>query len=96
MPAGTAAALAGGFASIACIPNTDPPIDSQAAVEFIHHQAAEAGNCNVFVIGCVSQNREGKQLAGIAQLVEAGAVAFSDDGSPVHDAELMPGPSNIA
>ncbi len=86
---GTAAALAGGFASIACIPNTDPPIDSQAAVEFIHHQAAEAGNCNVFVIGCVSQNREGKQLAGIAQLVEAGAVAFSDDGAPVHDAELM-------
>src|SRR3990172_7578839 len=52
---GTAAALAGGFTSIACIPNTDPPIDSQGAVEFVHHQAARANNCNVFVLGCVSR-----------------------------------------
>ncbi len=86
---GTAAALAGGFTSIACIPNTDPPIDSQAAVEFVHHQAAKARHANVFVVGCVSANREGKQLAEIAQLVEAGAVAFSDDGAPVYDDELM-------
>src|SRR3989304_5277726 len=48
---GTAAALAGGFTSIACMPNTDPPIDSQGAVEFVRHQAARAGNCNVFVAG---------------------------------------------
>ncbi len=86
---GTAAALAGGFTSIACLPNTDPPIDSQAAVEFIHDQAARADHCHVFPIGCVSKNREGKELAEIGQLVEAGAVAFSDDGSPVGDAELM-------
>ncbi len=86
---GTAAALAGGFTSIACIPNTDPPIDSQAAVEFVHDQAARADHCNVFAIGCVSKNREGKELAEIGQLVEAGAVAFSDDGSPVCDPELM-------
>jgi dihydroorotase len=86
---GTAAALAGGFASIACIPNTDPPIDTQGAVEFIRDQAARADHCNVFVIACVSKNREGKQLAEIGQLVEAGAVAFSDDGAPVSDSELM-------
>ena len=86
---GTAAALAGGFSSIACIPNTEPPIDSQAAVEFIHERAERAGNCNVFVVGSVSQNRQGKELAEIGQLVESGAVAFSDDGSPVADAELM-------
>lgn len=86
---GTAAALAGGFASIACVPNTDPPIDTQGNVQFILSQAARADNCNVFVIGCVSKNREGKELSEIGQLVEAGAVAFSDDGSPVHDAELM-------
>ncbi|HZZ72173.1 MAG TPA: dihydroorotase [Pirellulales bacterium] len=86
---GTAAALAGGFTSIACIPNTEPPIDSQGIVEFIHHQAAEADNCNVFVVGCVSKNRAGKELAELGQLVEAGAVAFSDDGAPVYDAELM-------
>jgi dihydroorotase len=86
---GTAAALAGGFTSIACMPNTDPPIDSQAAVEFVHDQAARADHCNVFPVACVSKNREGKELAEIGQLVEAGAVAFSDDGSPVGDAELM-------
>ncbi len=86
---GTAAALAGGFTSIACIPNTEPPIDSQATVEFILHQAAKADNCNVFVVACVSKNREGKELAEIGQLVAAGAVAFSDDGAPVYDAELM-------
>lgn len=86
---GTASALAGGFTSIACIPNTVPPIDTQATVEFIQHQAARADNCNVFVVACVSKNREGKELAEIGQLVEAGAVAFSDDGAPVFDAELM-------
>jgi dihydroorotase len=86
---GTAAALAGGYTSIACCPNTDPPIDSQAMVEFVHHQAARADNCNVFVIACVSKNRDGKELAEIGQLVEAGAVAFSDDGAPVYDPELM-------
>jgi dihydroorotase len=86
---GTAAALAGGFTSIACMPNTDPPIDSQGSVEFIRHQASEARNCNVFVVGCVSKNREGKELAEIGQLVVAGAVAFTDDGNPVYDPELM-------
>ena len=86
---GTAAALAGGFTSIACLPNTDPPIDTQGAVEFIRDRAARADNCNVLVIACVSKNREGKELAEIGQLVEAGAVAFSDDGAPVGDAELM-------
>jgi len=86
---GTAAALAGGFTSVACIPNTDPPIDSQGAVEFVRDQACRADHCNVFVVACVSKNREGKELAEIGQLVKAGAVAFSDDGAPVYDAELM-------
>ncbi len=86
---GTQAAVAGGFTSVACIPNTEPPIDTQATVEFIHQKAARADTCNVFVVACVSRNREGKELADIGQLVEAGAVAFSDDGAPVYDAELM-------
>ena len=86
---GTRAALAGGFTSVACIPNTEPPIDTQAAVEFINQKAARADTCNVFVVACVSRGREGKELADIGQLVEAGAVAFSDDGAPVYDAELM-------
>ena len=86
---GTRAALAGGFTSVACIPNTEPPLDTQAAVEFIHQKAARADTCNVFVVACASRGREGKELAEIGQLVEAGAVAFSDDGAPVYDAELM-------
>jgi dihydroorotase len=86
---GTAAAVAGGFTSVACMPNTDPPIDSQGTVEFVRRQAAAKGQCNVFVVACVSKNREGKELSEIGQLVEAGAVAFSDDGAPVYDAELM-------
>jgi dihydroorotase len=86
---GASAAVAGGFTSIACIPNTEPPIDTQATVEFIQHQASRADQCNVFVVACVSKNREGKELAELGQLVHAGAVAFSDDGAPVYDAELM-------
>lgn len=86
---GTAAALAGGFTSIACIPNTEPPLDSQGAIAFVRHQAEQAGNCHVYPLACVSKNREGKELAEIAQLVEAGATGFTDDGSPVSDSELM-------
>src|SRR5215472_125553 len=51
---GTAAALAGGVTSVACMPNTEPALDSQGTVEFILHQAARADNCNVFVVACVS------------------------------------------
>ncbi len=86
---GTAAALAGGFTTVACIPNTRPPIDSQAAVAFIQNQAAKADHCRVYVVACVSKGREGKELAELGQLVQAGAVAFSDDGDPVENSELL-------
>ena len=86
---GTAAALAGGFTSIACGPNTDPAIDSQASVEFVQHQAAIADNCNVFVLACVSKNRDGEELAELGTLHEAGAVGFSDAGRPIHNTDLM-------
>lgn len=86
---GTASALAGGVTSVACMPNTEPAIDSQAAAEFVHLQAERAGNCNVFPIGAITKGREGKELAEIGGLVEGGAVAFTDDGSPVVSAEIM-------
>lgn len=86
---GTRAAVAGGFTSIACCPNTDPPIDTPATVEFVRQKAARDGHCNVYVIACVSKDRKGEELAEIGQLVAAGAVAFSDDGAPVYDPELM-------
>ncbi|MHB8969095.1 MAG: dihydroorotase [Pirellulaceae bacterium] len=86
---GTAAALAGGFTSVACIPNTDPPIDTQAGVEFVRQKAARARNCHVFVLACVSKNREGQELAEIGSLVESGAVGFTDADRPIHNTELM-------
>jgi dihydroorotase len=86
---GTAAALAGGFTSILCLPNTDPPIDTQAGVEFVRQKAARARNCRVLVAGCVSKDRAGEELAEIGSLVEAGAVAFSDAPRPIHNSELL-------
>src|SRR5579883_3622764 len=75
---GTAAALAGGVTSVACMPNTEPALDSQAAAEFVYLQAERAGNANVFPIGAVTKGRAGKELAEIGGLVDGGAVAFTD------------------
>src|SRR5205823_11539122 len=86
---GTASALAGGVTSVACMPNTEPALDSQAAAEFVYLQAARAGNANVFPVGAVTKGRQGQELAEIGGLVEGGAVAFTDDGSPVVSAEIM-------
>ncbi|HUE74655.1 MAG TPA: dihydroorotase [Pirellulaceae bacterium] len=86
---GTAAAIAGGYTSIACIAETDPPIDTPAGVEFVRQKAARAHRCHVFVIACVSKNREGKELAEIGSLVEAGAVAFSDASLPIYNTDLL-------
>jgi dihydroorotase len=86
---GTAAALAGGYTTIACLPETDPPIDTAANVEFVRQKAARAANCNVLVVGCVSKNREGKELAELGSLSEAGAVAFSDGLCSIQSSELL-------
>jgi dihydroorotase len=86
---GTAAALAGGVTSVACMPNTEPAIDSQADAEFVCLQAQRAGNANVFPIGAITKGRKGDELAEIGGLVAGGAVAFTDDGSPVVSAEIM-------
>lgn len=86
---GCAAAVAGGFTSIACMPNTQPAIDNEAMVEFVYRQAARAGLCNVYPIGAITKGREGKELAEMGQMVRAGAVAFSDDGCGVANASTM-------
>jgi dihydroorotase len=86
---GTAAAVAGGITSVACMPNTEPALDSRSAAEFVILQARRAGNCNVFPVGAITKNRAGKELAELGGLVEGGAVAFSDDGAPVASAEIM-------
>jgi len=86
---GTAAAVAGGITSVACMPNTEPPIDTRMAAEFVIQQAQRAGNCNVFPVGAVTKNRQGQELAELGSLVQGGAVAFTDDGAPVYSAEIM-------
>jgi dihydroorotase len=86
---GTAAAVAGGVTSVACMPNTEPALDTRDAAEFCILQARRAGHCNVFPIGAVTKKREGKELAEIGKLVAGGAVAFTDDGAPVASAEIM-------
>ena len=86
---GTAAAINGGFTSIACLPNTSPTTDTQAQVQFIQQKASQADNCHVFVIACVSKNREGQELAELGILTQAGAVAFSDAPSPLQKTDLF-------
>ena len=86
---GTEAAARGGFTSLCCMPNTEPPIDNAAVVDFIKRRAREEGVVRVYPIGCVSKGRQGVQLSEMRELAEAGVVAFSDDGSPVYDSNLM-------
>jgi dihydroorotase len=85
---GAAAAARGGFTTICAMPNTDPAIDNEAMVDYIKRRAV-AAPVRVRVIGCVSRNRAGRELADMEELASAGVVAFSDDGDPVHDAALM-------
>lgn len=86
---GASAALAGGVTSVACMPNTLPPLDTQGSVEFVVLQAKRARRANVFPVGAVSKGRRGEELAELGQLVDGGAVAFTDDGAPVANAALM-------
>ncbi len=86
---GTAAAIQGGFTSIACLPNTSPTTDTQAQVQFIQQKASQADNCHVFVIACVSKNREGQELAEMGILTQAGAVAFTDAPNPLQKTDLF-------
>ena len=86
---GAHSAIVGGVTSVACMPNTQPAIDTQASAEFVILQAKRAGYANVFPIGAITKGREGKELAEIGRLVNGGAVAFTDDGTPVVSAEIM-------
>jgi dihydroorotase len=86
---GVAAAAAGGFTSVACMPNTDPINDQASVTELILRRAAEAQLARVYPIGAVSRGSRGEQLADIGELHGAGCVAISDDGRPVATALLM-------
>ena len=86
---GTRSGAAGGFTSIACMPNTKPVIDNSILVEGLKQRAQTEGVINLKVIGAVSKGQEGKELAEIGDMAAAGAVAFSDDGRYVNSAGLL-------
>lgn len=86
---GTAAAVAGGFTAVACMPNTAPVNDNAGVTEYIRRKAADANLARVYPIGAVSRGQMGEQLADIAELRQAGCVAVTDDGRPVATALLM-------
>lgn len=85
---GTRAAAAGGFTGVACMPNTNPVNDNASVTSKILEQAKK-GFARVYPVGAISKGSKGESLAGFGELKEAGVVAVSDDGLPVHDSQLM-------
>lgn len=86
---GTASAVAGGFTTVCCMPNTSPTIDTTTTVRFVQHAAAEAASARVFVVAAATVGRKGEQLAPMAAMSAAGAVAFSDDGDGIANPAMM-------
>lgn len=86
---GARAAVAGGFTSVCCMPNTKPVNDNSSVTNFIIEQARKAGLANVFPIGAITQGSKGEHLAEIGEMKAAGIVAISDDGKPVVDSGIM-------
>jgi dihydroorotase len=86
---GCAAAAAGGFTSICCMPNTTPVNDNQSVTNYILKKAREASHARVYPVGAISKGLKGKSLAEFGELKEAGVVAVSDDGNPVMNSQLM-------
>lgn len=86
---GCQSAAAGGFTSVATMPNTDPVNDTRSVTEFILRKAEEKGIVNVYPIGAITQGLRGEKLSEMGDLKDAGVVAYSDDGRPVMNNELM-------
>lgn len=86
---GTAAAKAGGFTAVCCMPNTNPVNDSRSVTEFILSQASKEMSCRVLPIGAITKGSKGEELAEIGEMHEAGCVGVSDDGRPVMNAAIM-------
>ncbi len=85
---GTDAAAFGGFTAVACMPNTNPATHTRDVVEYIIKKAENTA-VDVHPIGCVTKERKGKSIAEMADMKDGGAVAFSDDGDPVYDSQVM-------
>lgn len=86
---GTAAAVAGGFTTVCCMPNTQPCLDSPEIVEYIRAKSQREGHCRVFCVAAATQGRKGERLAEIELCDQAGAVGYSDDGDVIESASMM-------
>jgi dihydroorotase len=86
---GTEAAAAGGFTSVVCMANTSPVNDHPEVTRYIREKAASAGRANVFPVAALTRGQNGKVMTDFSELFEAGAVAFSDDGSPVRSSLVL-------
>jgi len=86
---GSRAAAKGGFSSIACMPNTTPVNDNRGVTEYILSEAKKSAIVNIFPIAAITKDQKGEELTDMADLAKAGAVAFSDDGLPVQNSQVM-------
>ena len=86
---GTEAAAAGGFTTVCCMANTEPPLDNAAVVDWVKRKASKYSLVGVLPIGCITKGRKGEELTDMVGLAEAGVVALSDDGNPVASSQLM-------
>jgi dihydroorotase len=86
---GTKAAAIAGFATVCCMANTEPPLDNAAVVDWVKRKASKDGLVTVLPIGCITKSRRGEELTDMSKLAEAGVIAFSDDGDPVANSQIM-------
>lgn len=86
---GSAAAVAAGFTSVVCMPNTNPVIENETDVEYIHRKARKARKTHVYTMGAMTKGLQGVELAEMGFMAEAGAVGFTDDGNGVQDPAVM-------
>jgi len=86
---GTQAAARGGFTTVCCMPNTNPPLDNRATIDYVKSIATAEGVVRVLPIGCISKGRKGEELVDMSELASAGVIAYSDDGDPASNSRLM-------
>ena len=86
---GSAAAVAAGFTSVVCMPNTNPPIENETDVEYVHRKGRQTRKTHVYTMGAITKGREGVELAEMGFMAEAGAIGFTDDGDGVQDPSVM-------
>ena len=86
---GSAAAVAAGFTSVVCMPNTNPPIENETDVEYIHRKGRQARKTHIYTMGAITKGREGVELAEMGFMADAGAIGFTDDGNGVQNPAVM-------